>query len=212
MALYLLENTSDYRLGIWKIEEDENQLQTLSALTELPKHANPVRRLEFLSVRALACSMGVDANTIAYHDSGKPYLKNHGQTISISHTKGYVAVLLSPHEGAGVDIEQRSERILRVRHKFMHPEEERCLTNNIEDKDLQTTALLLHWCAKEALFKSIPDEGVDFAQELRISDLTTLSGTGSFTGKALRSGLDFCIDYRIEPDFILTCSFSAESK
>ena len=211
MGVHLLHETQDYTLGIWKMDEDEAQLLKLSGVVESPPLVNLVRRQEFLAVRALASTMGIKPEAIAYLSSGKPYLSDNSLTISISHTKNYVAVLLSTHTLAGVDVEHRSERIRKIRHKFMHPEEENCLkliTNPISE----TVGLLIHWCAKESLFKAIPEEGVDFTKEMRIRNLTSTESSGRFNGVFLRTGQLFTIDYLIEADFVLTCSFSAESR
>lgn len=93
----------------------------------------------------------------------------------------------------------------------MHPDEESRL-KQFSSATIETVGLLLHWCAKESLFKAVPEEGVDFAQELRISEFSPLDKNGRFRGIFLRTGSTFIIDYRVEPDFVLTCSFSTESK
>jgi phosphopantetheinyl transferase len=211
MAVHLLQHTGHYRLGIWKMEEPEAELQLLTGLNEPASHTNPVRRLEYLAVRALAVQMGVQAVDIAYLPSGKPYLKNSEDTISISHTKGYVALLLSPHARAGVDVEQATDRVRRIRNKFMHPDEEQTLSDCC-GYEQETIGLLLHWCAKESLFKAVPEEGVDFASELRILGFTAPAESGTFSGVFTRTGRRFRIDYLVQSDFVLTCSFSTESK
>ncbi len=211
MAIHLLKKTEDYQLGIWKMEEEEELLQRHSKLTNRPSHINQVRRMEYLAVRAMAFEMGIQGLDIAYLPSGKPYLLTSNLSISISHTKNYVAVMLSPNQLIGVDLEYRSDRILKIRHKFMHPDEESRL-KQFSNPTIETVGLLLHWCAKESLFKAVPEEGVDFAKELRISDFSPLDKNGRFRGIFLRTGNTFNIDYRVEPDFVLTCSFSTESK
>lgn len=96
---------------------------------------------------------------IAYHPNGAPYLSGSSLHISISHTKGYAAVLLQDHPAAGIDIEYRSERVSRIRSRFMNPEEEAGI-----DKEYETEHLLLHWCAKETLLKwSVMKRSISFA-------------------------------------------------
>jgi 4'-phosphopantetheinyl transferase len=211
MPVHLLRETPDYRLGIWKIEETEEELFGLTGSLVPPTLVNRVRRQEFLAVRALAAHMGIKATNIHYRTSGKPYLKECPLTISISHTKGYVAVLLSPHELAGVDVEICTERIHRIRQKFMHPHEESRLQEICGPSD-ETLGLLLHWCAKEAMFKAVPEEGIDFIQELRVTDFATPVVSGIFKGCFLRTYRSFQIEYLLGVDYVLTCSFSAESK
>ena len=52
------------------------------------------RRLEWLAVRVLLYTLSGEEKEIAYHPSGKPYLADDSASLSISHTKGYVAVVL----------------------------------------------------------------------------------------------------------------------
>lgn len=211
MPAHLLRRTPDYTLGIWKMEETESDLLRLAGNCERPNHKSEVRRMEYLAVRALATEMGVEPENIAYLPSGKPFLKDRTQSISISHTRQYVGVALSGHEGLGLDVEHAGERVRRIRRRFMHPDEERRLMEVCSPLD-ETVGLLLHWCAKESLFKAVPEEGVDFAQELRIGNFEKPSLEGRFSGRFLRTGQTFRIDYLVEADFVLTCSFSARSK
>ena len=204
MGLLRFEENSNYQYGIWKMEEDEIKLRKMLVDEISVPRSNPGKRTEFLSVRVLAKFMDINPLSIDYLPSGKPCIKDGKTFISISHTKGYVTLMLSNLQHIGTDIEQISERILKVSDKFMHPQEEMVLSKLTGDKII---ALLLHWSAKESLFKAIPDEGVDFRQELRISDFTAPSAKGSFKGTALRSGMEFRIDYQVENDFVHTSCF-----
>ena len=61
---------------------------------------------------------------IGYRSSGKPYLADGSASISISHTKGYVAVLLGgPEKEVGIDVECYGERVRKVAHKFVREDE-----------------------------------------------------------------------------------------
>jgi phosphopantetheinyl transferase len=209
MSLCQLENNDTYRLGIWKIEEDEISLRRLIKEDIAVPFTNAGKRIEFLAVRALAKAMDIDPLKIAHLPSGKPYIENCALNVSISHTKGYVAILLSSLIHMGIDIEQISERILKVRSKFMHPDEEKALYGL---KCNESSSLLLHWCAKESLYKAIPDEEVDFINDLRILQFNISGEKGSFRAKALKSGINFQVYYTIEKDFVLTYCFSKESR
>lgn len=48
---------------------------------------------------------------IGYSSEGKPHLTDNSSFISISHTKGYVAVILSSVAPVGIDIEQYGQRV-----------------------------------------------------------------------------------------------------
>jgi len=209
MSLYQLENNETYRLGVWKIEEDEISLRRLIKENIAVPFTNAGKRIEFLAVRALAKAMDIDPLKIAHLPSGKPYIENCAINISISHTKGYAAILLSPQIHMGIDVEQLSERILKVRSRFMHPDEEMHLFG--QDCN-ESSLLLLHWCAKESLYKAIQDKEVDFINDLRILQFNISGKKGSFRAKALKNGINFQVYYTIEKDFVLTCCFSEESR
>ena len=205
MGLLHFEKNADYCYGIWKMDEDENKLRNILENGIAAPQKNQGKRIEFLSVRALAKWMDIDPMSIEHLSSGRPYLKDSKTGISISHTKGYVAIMLSDDiVNIGTDIEQRSDRVQKVAHKFMHPEE---LENISKLSCSRPLALLLHWSAKEALFKAIPDEGVDFAKDLRILEFSEPSEKGRFVGKALKSGMAFQIDYRVEKEFVFTTCY-----
>ena len=104
----------------------------------------------------------------SYEPSGKPYLADNSYFISISHTKGYVAVILSEEKPVGIDIEQYSRRVHKVAHKYMR-EDEQFVPYGEDD----TWSLLLHWSAKEVMFKCMNTPEVDFREHLHIEPFTT---------------------------------------
>lgn len=204
MGLFLFEENDNYRYGIWKMDEDEGKLRKILGDEIATPYTHPAKCLEYLSVRTLAKLMDIDPLAIDHLPSGKPFLKNGTTQISISHTKGYAAILLSEQPHIGTDIEYRSDRILKVRSKFMHPDEEKNIAGQPTE---ESTSLLLHWSAKESLYKAMAEEGVDFIKELRIINFKYRETKGNFRAKTLRSGIDFQIDYRVEKDFVFTACF-----
>ena len=82
------------------------------------------RRLEWLSVRVLLFTLLGEEKEIAYYPSGKPYLADKSASISISHTRGYVSVIIGEAgKEVGIDIEQYGERVHKVAHKYMRADE-----------------------------------------------------------------------------------------
>lgn len=105
--------------------------------------------------------------TIAHHPNGVPYLPDFPElSISISHTKGYLAVLLTPAAYTpGVDIEQRNRKVHTVRKRFVTPTEEQWLEHYASHE--QTHWLHLLWCAKEVAYKIfVPADGAFLHFEL----------------------------------------------
>ena len=71
-----------------------------------------------------------------------------GYHISISHTLGYVAVILSRDYEVGVDIEYVSDRVNRISSRFLRDDE----------VFADTTDKLIAWCAKETMYKLFSSE------------------------------------------------------
>lgn len=209
MSLYLKECLPDTGItyAIWKIEEDERELTSLlpdgeNLLQQAHKQfGSSVRRLEWLSVRRLFHELGYRHSDIRYYPTGRPYVAGSNLQISISHTRGYVAIALQKESPIGIDIEQMGEKVYRVRAKFLSSSE---LASIAHDSD-EIKNLLIHWSAKESIFKLIDHEGIDFAEHLHILPYTIsnegfIHGTESFTDK----GQKFHIKYRLFSDFVLT--------
>lgn len=136
---------------------------------------------------------------VDYHSTGAPFLACVPLYISISHTKDYVAVILDKRP-TGIDIEYRSDRILKIRSRFMNPEEEAGI-----DLEHEVEHLLIHWCAKETLFKIIGQEGVDFQKHLHVNPFPYLS-SGTFKGRETRTEAcrEYELAYQVTPDYVLT--------
>lgn len=191
------------------MEEGESELMArlpASVSQGVERFAAPHRRLEWLSVRLLLITMlgrqDVADALIGYTPAGAPYLLDHTHALSISHTKGYVAVMLAPWGShPGIDLEQWGERVCKVASRFMREDEEVPLYY-----ESPVAALLLHWSAKEAMYKSMPQqEAVDFKQHLRIFPFP-IAAEGCFDAQEYRTSLQqrYSMAYRLYPDFVLT--------
>lgn len=158
--LVSIENIADdVLLGLWKMEDEPS-------LKVREKEQKAVREL-VAAMLQYKTSIGESSRTddtveITHEESGKPVLD--GWHISISHTKGYAAVLLSKNHEVGIDIEYVSDRVKRIADRFLRPDEQ--AENTID--------LLLHWCAKEAVYKLYSEQDLTF-QQMKIVDLQSES-------------------------------------
>lgn len=195
-----------YKWGVWKMDETLEELLDILPQQEtyrqgMQRFSAEHRRLEWLSVRVLLFTLLGEEKEIAYHPSGKPYLADHAASISISHTRGYVSVLIGEAgKEVGIDIEQYGERVHKVAHKYMREDE---VVPSYQGLD--TWALLLHWSAKEVMFKCMNTPEVDFRKHLHIFPFT-VSEKGSFFAEEYRTSEQrkFHIHYILHPDFVLT--------
>ena len=138
----------------------------------LEKISSEHRKKEWLTVRVLLKNMLGEEKEILYTETGKPYLSDNSFQISISHTKGFVAVALHPKKSVGIDIEYISPRIYNIRSRFMNEKEESGL-----DKNQEQIHLLLHWSAKESVFKALEEQEVDFRESFHINPFSPVLNT-----------------------------------
>lgn len=204
MSLFMQHKEDGFLLGVWRMDESYEELCRQLADTDLCRQASErfhavQRRHEWLSVRLLLRTLlGVDKE-IAYLPSGKPYLADGSFHISISHTRGYVALLLASTP-AGIDIEQYATRVHRISSKFMRADEQ-----PVPYQGDDTWSLLLHWSAKEVMFKCIDRSEVDLCDHLRILPFVPQE-RGEFRACEYKTEQQrtFLIRYLLHPDFVLT--------
>jgi len=182
MPIHLHRSLSPGLAGIWEIAEDESWFQDRLVLA--PSESNRLqqyrggRRLEFLASRYLVHLLTNSPARIPLEPdaSGKPFLagSNHPQ-ISLSHTHGYAAALLSRDASVGVDIQRITPVVRRVSSRVFSEQEISML-----DSPDDLVALTLLWAAREAAFKAWGKGGIDFRNHLRVRPLplTTMDGEG----------------------------------
>lgn len=197
---YITESTL---IGIWKIEESRQELLSLLSHHEWIQNIYTIksesRVLEILSVRILIKELTGEEKEVCYNKSGKPSLLDNSYHISVSHTKEYVAVAINKEKHIGLDIEYISDKIKRVQSRII-------ASCEYIDKEHELIHLLLHWSAKEAMFKFIDIEGVDFLKNLFISSFTP-EREGSFKAYETRTEKrhDFKAYYKVEEEFVMVC-------
>ncbi|MDO4756049.1 MAG: 4'-phosphopantetheinyl transferase superfamily protein [Parabacteroides sp.] len=208
MPIYRIYKEGELVVGIWKVDETVGELRSMFHQFSIYEEGfnrlkAEKRQREWLAVRVLLKELCGDEKKIAYLSSGKPYLEDESAFISFSHTVGYVAVALHPSVEVGVDIEQYGTRVKRVASKFIREDEQVSIANGDE-----VYALLLHWSAKETIFKLMEDEAVDFIDHLHIFPFHPQE-SGTFRACEYRSGTEqqYLIRYETHPDYVLTfCS------
>ena len=195
-------------LGLWQMDESPEQLFDLyphllpyrSSLDD--KYKNDGRKLEFLAIRALmyemlrvnGASKGLlsHAGDFTHNGQGKPLFR--GYHVSISHTKGYAALILSKKSEVAVDIEYMSDRVERIASKFLRKDER---ADSLDSK-------LVHWCAKETVFKLFSEDNLLF-EDMRVKPFDTMSDWACDV-ENLKSGKTARVDFELAMDFVLTYS------
>ena len=82
-------------------------------------------------------------------DTRKPFLADEAFHFSISHCGEYVAAIVSKTNRVGVDIEVISEKVVRIKDKFLKREEQQMLSGLTGSLNIQysiTNIQLLNTC------------------------------------------------------------------
>lgn len=175
MALvYLRELNAQTKFAIWKIEETEEFLVDKLQLDEaeqkrLQRLGKGKRTLHWLATRVLLrYLLDTDEYIACPSDAnGKPYLPDYPYKISLTHSYEYAGVMLSAKGECGIDLEIVKDKVLRIKEKFLKPEELDFIAPENEIQQLYAC-----WCAKEAVYKLQGNKGVSFLADMTIRPFT----------------------------------------
>ena len=171
MPLVYQQNINDTtKLGVWHITEPEEFF--LQKVTLQQEITHPNKRRQHLAGRFLLQQLFPDFpyELIRIADTRKPFLENEAYHFSISHCGEYAAVVVSPNYRVGVDIEKISNRVEKIKHKFLSDQEQQLLKEVplLPYSTLSEKLLTAAWSIKEALFKWQGSQEVDFIKHLPI--------------------------------------------
>jgi phosphopantetheinyl transferase len=153
------------RLAVWKIEETEQFFLAKVPLSNPISH--PHKRLQHLAGRYLLPFLFPDfpCEEIEIADTRKPFLRDEQYHFSIAHCSNYAAAIVSSNKRVGVDVELITQRVGKIKHKFLHPTEVRFVNSQLINQHINLLTLL--WSAKEAMYKWYGLGEVDFSEMMR---------------------------------------------
>lgn len=166
------------RLGIWRITETEDFF-----LREVPLQreiTHPHKRLQHLAGRFLLRILFPDFPyaLIRIADTRKPFLENEAYHFSISHCGNYAAAIVSSTDRVGIDVEEPTPKMQKIRGKFLQSSEDNLVEDTIRALDPQHplmkspwTLLTLFWSAKESVYKWYGLGGIDFSDQIVFSSI-----------------------------------------
>lgn len=183
----------DVRLCLWRITEEVDEFVPPAAL-DLSHITSIPRRREILSVYALLSMMtGRNDLVIDHDDTGRPLLPDYN--LSVSHTRGWAALILSPSRRVAVDIEYMSDRVGRVAHRFIRPDEQ---SDGLSRQ-------LINWSAKETVYKYYSEENLQYF-DMRLHAFE-VKAKGSVDVDDLKLPKTLRVNYEVNEEFVLTYSF-----
>jgi phosphopantetheinyl transferase len=196
VPLFYQQNINEStKLGVWRIEEPEEFfLQRVPLQREI---THPHKRLQHLAGRYLLPFLFPDFphEEIKIADTRKPFLPNEQYHFSLSHCSNFAAAIVSKVNRVGVDVEIITERVNKIKHKFLHPDELRFVNSQTHQ---QINLLTLLWSAKEAMFKWYGLGEVDFSDMMRTFPFE-LKAEGEIDAAFMKEDLQekFTLHYRM---------------
>lgn len=179
---------NDSWLAVWKMDEPLDSLPRPRQI-DLSQYKTQRLREKLTEYALLSELAGQDGLVIDHDEDGAPLVE--GFHISISHTKGWAAMILSKCHRSGVDIEYVSDRVNRIVSRFMRDDEPQDTLNE----------RIITWCAKEAAYKYYHEQHLGFL------DMRLLPFTPQETGTAhlanLRQGQTKAVNYEVNKEFVL---------
>lgn len=176
-------------LALWQMSESLEQLPVSSQvdLSAFPSLRRKKEKLtEYLLLKELT---GEESLVIRHNDDGAPFVD--GYFISLSHTEGWAAMILSKSHRVGIDIEYVSERVNRVASRFIR-----------EDEQQATLAeRLINWCSKETVYKFFTEQHLEF-HEMRLQPYSQ-EAEGNVLVENLRQRAQVSVNYEVNNDFVL---------
>lgn len=178
--------------GLWYITEEEPDLSYLSFESCPDEIIHPQKRLEYLAGRALMRTL-VESIRLTYEgirkdEFGKPFLKSHSHSISLSHSYPYVAAQIDQNQTVGIDVEQIKEKLRQVGPRVLSQDE-------VADAEDSLVKLCIYWCAKEALYKIHGKRNVLFSDHLHVHPFE-LAESGSLQAHIDVSGAERMVQLR----------------
>lgn len=166
MPLLLLKDEPEFKLGVWKIEE-----QMSFFADQIPFQSNIAhsgRKRQQMATRYLLNIMqeGFPFDEIKNNDAGKPFVQGNSFQFNLSHTNDLAAAIISSNKSVGIDAEKINSRVLKIQHKFLNEVEAVALESTNEEE--KVLVLTKYWTIKEAVYKWWGVGGVDFANDIRI--------------------------------------------
>lgn len=206
IMLYLTKQIDTTQLAVWKIEESKEELLSMLENRDWIENILSIKSdkilLEKLAVRVLLKELFGEEKQIYYYGTGRPYLSDESSFITISHTRGYVAVAVNKVHPIGIDIEYISEKIRRVQSRVISEKE-------YIDKEKELEHLLLHWSAKETIFKVLDVEGVDYIDHIHVHPFTPQAEGYFQVSEYKTSGRKvFDLYYQIDTDYVLALTLN----
>ena len=213
MALIFQKDlATDGTLAIWEATEELGFFKdNLSLTKEEESHLNtmkPHRSKEWLVSRFLLHKISGDEKRVRIlkDENGRPYREGCNKFVSISHSKEFVAAVVS-NIVVGIDIQNPVDKIYRIQHKFISDKE----SQYIESKDNSLEYYHLLWGSKESMYKAYSKKELDFRKNMYVYPFELFDSKLEFSGKVEKGDIrqEYDLYYEnVNNNYLVYCTLS----
>ena len=198
MPIINLSRITPYKaLGIWKINESQNEINHLNNIEKL-NIDNRILEKKFkekvaatMVIKKICEYLKLNYYGIKKNKAGKPFLIKNKANISISHSYPYAVGLINIKNLCGIDIEKIREKVLKINPKFLDEDEIKFVGTSRKKNTI-------FWCCKEALFKTSNKQNISFRDDINLKEKKKKI-IGKIRGKKFKLSIkeieDFIIAY-----------------
>lgn len=193
------------QIAIWECKESNNffinelklDSTELNSFNKMKAH----RQKEWLGSQYLFRYLIKENNIIIEKDNnGKPHVANSNKHISVSHSQGKVAVILSD-VSVGIDIQREENKIKKIHQKFISSTE----LESLDNENLMSS-YHVYWGAKEAMYKSWGKKELDFRKHMHVYPFKYFKKNLELKGWVRKEGQRFNYDLytdKIEDSYLV---------
>lgn len=193
---------SRFHLVVYKIDKTPEEYErgidfTPFDILEYNRISNPLKRIQWLASRYWVKKISKQDYQLHLEKSelGKPHITNYPLKFSISHARNYIAVICSETSSVAIDIEPIQEKVLKIKHKFIH--------RNDFEQGTDQEKLTLIWSAKETIYKHYHTRDLYSFKEQIVVD-TCSEGTLHYTLFNFQNQVKDVVYYTKIEDMFLT--------
>ncbi len=194
------------QVALWEIKESKSYFLAYLALPEamlleLNNITHPDKQLEWLASRSCVKYL-LNKNNLPFEvllkdEHNNPHFENNNFKVSITHSHQYAAAVIDAENEVGIDIEKKSDKLLKVANKFLNKDEFEFAQNNIQ-------LLCVIWCAKESLYKLYGKRNLSFKENISIKSFKICDYNIDGEINETNSKINYQIEVYNFEDFILT--------
>ena len=149
--------------------QDERNRVYVASLRKIDESAENTKIQQGVVLNEILLSAIGSFVELRYDNHGKPWLPNPDQGFSLSHSKDFLAIILSENHPPGIDTESRRPTLEKIVPRLLH-DSERAFLENCSDRQM---ALQFIWGAKEAVYKSWGKRGLNFSNDMVLEPFQT---------------------------------------